>query len=145
MEGDVATGEQVAIHYDRMSSRDNQVSVQSNRSRQYAISMLHKLGAGKDFVKVTLNGVPAEAGKPAAMNLQPGARVIDLFTGTPTSLRVDLDGVVSGKTVKASFNTQLQGGQRLVFSDLADPGRLKIGTIDSLLGNARNFQIVNRQ
>ncbi|MEE4607510.1 MAG: hypothetical protein V2L15_01370 [Desulfobacteraceae bacterium] len=57
-QGDVATGEQVAIGYERMSARDNEIRIQSDRQRLYAISTAHKLGAGKDFIKVTLSGLP---------------------------------------------------------------------------------------
>ncbi|MFY9942285.1 MAG: hypothetical protein WAK57_08935 [Desulfobacterales bacterium] len=146
VQGDVAAGEQVAIGYERMSARDNEIRIQSDRQRLYAVSMAHKLGAGKDFIKVTLSGLPAEAGKPTSLNVQPGAAAIDVLTGnTAANVRVVVDGVVGGSRVKSTFNTQVQGGQRLVLPDLADPGRLKVETIDALLGGGRGFRIINRQ
>jgi hypothetical protein len=146
VQGDVAAGEQVAIGYERMSGRDNEIRIQSDRQRLYAVSMAHKLGAGKDFIKVTLSGLPAEAGKPTTLNVQPGAAAIDVLTGnTAANVRVVVDGVVGGSRLKSTFNTSLQGGQRLVLPDLADPGRLKVETIDALLGGGRGFRIINRQ
>lgn len=143
--GDVASGEHVSIAYERMSSRENEFRVQSNHSRQYAVTLLHKLGAGKDFMKVTINGVPAEANKPTTLNVQPGTRVIDVLAGgAPATVQVAIAGVISGKPVGATFSTQLKGGQRLVLPDPSDLGHLKVGTIDNILGNGRNFRIVKK-
>jgi hypothetical protein len=146
IQGDVATGERVAIGYERMSGRENEIKIQSDRQRKYSVTMAQKLGAGKDFMKVTLSGLPAEIGKPTTINVQPGIGVIDvLIANAPTNVQVSIDGVASGNKVKSSFNTQLQGGQRLVLPELSDSGRLKVGNIDALLGNGRGFRFINRE
>jgi hypothetical protein len=58
---------------------------------------------------------------------------------------MSIDGVIGGNKVRSIFNTQLQGGQRLILPDLSDPGRLKIMAIDNLLGPGRVYRIINRQ
>jgi hypothetical protein len=144
--GDLVAGEEVSISYERMSGRENKVSITTDRQRQYAITMSYKLGAGKDFMKVIIEGLVVEAGQPLSLNFQPGNRVINLSSrNKPTSIQVLLEGVVNGKKTNSVFNTQLQGGHRLVFPDLIDPGKLKIEEIDQLQGPGRNARIINRQ
>jgi LGFP repeat len=143
--GDVVTGEKVGVDFDRMSGRENEVRLQSDRARQYTVDMTHKLGAGKDFVKLTIQGVAADSGKPTRMNVQPGTRVIDVLSGGAANVQVVVDGVVGGNKVKSTFQTQLQGGQRLILPDLADPSHLKVGAIDTLMGSGRNFKVINKQ
>lgn len=145
VQGDVATGENLKVNLDRMSSRNNEVSLQSDHARQYTVGLTHKLGAGKDFVKLSVQGVGLDSGKPTRLNVQPGANVIDVLSGQAANVQVVVDGVVGGKPVKSTFVTQLQGGQRLILPDLADPGRLKVGAIDTLMGQGRNFKVINKQ
>lgn len=108
--------------------------------------MANKIGAGQDFLKVTLAGLPSDAGKIARLNVQPGIGVFDLVTpGLSARGQVIVDGKVGGKQVKSTFNIAMQDGLRLILSELSDPGRLKVGTIDTILGEARNFRLIKRQ
>ncbi|MFO0776498.1 MAG: hypothetical protein U0223_02695 [Nitrospira sp.] len=146
VEGDVAAGEQVAVAYERMDGRENELRIQSDRERQYAVTMSHKLGAGKDFMRVTIKGLRAAAGQPTTLNFQPGTRVINVLSGNaPMAAEISLNGVIGGNRVGSVFNTQLQGGHRLVLPDLNDPGRVKLETIDNLFGPGRSPRFVNRQ
>ncbi len=144
--GEVASGEKIAVAYDRMAGRENECSVQSDRERQYAVTMSHKLGAAQDFIKVTLKDLVSVSGRPLTLNFQPGMHAINIVSGnTPTAVQVTLEGVISGKKVKSIFKTELNGGQRLIFPDISDPGQLKVGKIDNLLGTGREYRLVNRQ
>jgi hypothetical protein len=146
IQGDVATGEQLTVAYERMSGRENELRIQSDRPRQYAVTMSHKLGAGTDFRKITIKGLPTAASQPTAMNFQPGTGVIDVLSGNGTAaIQILVDGVIGGNKVRSIFNTQFQRGQRLVVPNLGDPGRLKMEAIDNLLGPGRAPRIVNKQ
>lgn len=119
----VATGEKLNLHYDRMTSRENEVQMQSDRGRAYNVTLAHKLGSGRDYLKTTLNGVPADASKPTKFNVQPGGAVIDIMApDAQANVRVVVDGIVGGKKVGAAFQTRLEGGQRLILPELSDPG-----------------------
>lgn len=144
--GDVRIGEKVGIAYERMAARNNEVVLSSDRERVYAVTLGSKLGAGKDFLKVTLEGPPALRNAPLRVNIQPGGGMIDVIAqNTPVNLKVQVQGVVGGKPVAANFVSDVQGGQRIVLPDLADPGRLKLGQIETLQGEARNFRTLKRQ
>ena len=144
--GDLAQGEQVEVNYERMSGRENEIHIRSDRQRKYAMTLSHKFGAGKDFMKVTVSGLPSEPGTPMRMNFQPGIGVIDVLTGdTPNNIQVTVDGVFNGNSRRSTFNTQVQGGQRLILPELTDPGRLKVGKINHLLGSGTGFRFVGKQ
>lgn len=146
VQGAAAQGEQLALGFDRMSGRDNEVRLQSDRARTWTVGATQKLGGGRDFLKITLSGLAGEAARPVALNLQPGTGALDVLTpNAQAQVQVAVDGVVGGRAVKSLFNTALQGGQRLVLPDLADPGRLKLGNIEQLMGDARGFRIIPRQ
>lgn len=100
----------------------------------------------KVFLKISLDGVPADDTKPARFKLQLGGAVIDIMApDAQANVRVVVDGIVGGNKVGASFQTRLEGGQRLILPELSDPGRLKVEKIDNILGNGRDFKILNRQ
>jgi hypothetical protein len=144
--GDLAQGEQVEVNYERMSGRENEIHIRSDPQRKYAMTLSHKFGAGKDFMKVTISGLPSEHGTPMRMNFQPGIGVIDVLTGdTPNNIQVTVEGIVNGNNRKSTFNTQVQGGQRLILPELTDPGRLKVGKITNLLGSGTGFRFVGKQ
>ena len=144
--GDIAANEKVTLAFDRMTNRENQVTIQADRSRVYSVGLTHKLGAGDDFIKTSLSGLPSEIGVPVAFNMQPGGRVLNVLSGgAPANVQVKVEGLVGGKKILSTFNTQLQGGQRLILPDLADPSRLKVSNTDSLLGSGRNFKLVQKQ
>ncbi|WP_132055560.1 hypothetical protein [Pseudocnuella soli] len=71
IQGDVATSEKLKLHYDRMTSRENEVQIQSYRGRAYNVTVAQKIGLGKDFLKIPVNGLPADARKPATFNSFP--------------------------------------------------------------------------
>lgn len=146
IESDLDVGEQVAISYERMSGRENEIRLQSDRARQFNVTLSHKLGAGKDFLRVRMNGLSTAAGEATTINFQPGASIINILTGTATSsVQISIEGVIGGTRVRSLFNARLQGGQRLVLPELnSDPTRLKIGSIDSLLGPARDVQMLRK-
>lgn len=146
IQGDVATGERLSIGYERMLSRENTIKMQSDRDRQYSLTMSQKLGAGKNFVKVTFAGLVSEPGKPTMINMQPGISSIDMLTvNVSSNVQISIDSSIGGNVVKSSFNVQLQGGQRVILPELNDPGRLKVERIDTLFGSGREGRIINRQ
>jgi len=146
IEGAVANGENVSVAFDRMEARDNEIRMQSDRARRYDVTAISKLGAGREFVRVKVNGIPAESAAPARMNVQQGIGVLDIVApGVAANAIVDIDGIIAGKNVKASFNVQISGGTRLVMSDLTDTSRLKVGNIDTLMGVARQFRTIPKR
>ncbi len=146
VQGDVDIDEVVEIDYERMSGRNNAINIRSQFQRQYGVTITQKLGAGKDFLKVTIEGLPSEPCKPTSINVQPGMGVMDVLTGgVPKNVQVSVAGIFGGKSVTSSFNTQLQGGQRFILPELSNPKRLKVETIDTLLGKGRDSQFINRQ
>ena len=143
VQGDVALNENVALGFERLGARDNEINVKSDRARVYDVTLVNKLGAGKDFLKVTLSGLPAEASKATRLNAQPGIGVLDVITpGLAANARVLVDGVVHGQALKSAFNVRLEDGIRLVLPGPVDPGRLKVGSIDRLLGEGRGFRLI---
>lgn len=146
VQGDLATGERVALHYDRMSARDNEVRVTSDRARRYALSIVQKLGAGSDHLRIVVDGLAADASRPVALNVQPGATTIDVLTGgAPTDVRVQVEGRIGDRPVASTFAARFEGGQRLVIPDVADPSRLKVGRIDALMGAGREMRVLRKQ
>jgi hypothetical protein len=146
IQGDVAINEAVEIDYEQMSGRNNAINIQSQFQREYMVTITQKLGAGKDFLKVAIAGLPSEPSKPTSINVQPGIGVMDVLTADiPKNVQVSVNGIVGGNRVKSSFNTQLQGGQRFILPELSNPDRLKVENIDTLLGKGRGSQFINRQ
>lgn len=146
VKGDVSTGEAVQLGFERLGARDNQVSVRTDRGRQYEVSFVSKLGAGTDFLRVTLEGLAADASRPVQLNVQPGLTAVDvLTTGGPTSLRVLVEGRVDGKAILSDFGTQIDGGARVALPDRTDPAVLKVSTIDTLFGVATNLRTIPRR
>lgn len=143
--GDVAVGEAVQMNFEKLGSRANELQVQSDRSRRYNVTLAHKLGAGKDFLKLTLNGVANQPNQALRMNVQPGLGTVDILSGgSATPVQLTVEGVVGGKPVKSGFNTVVDGGQRLSLPDLADPSHLKVGKIEQLQGGLRDVKMILR-
>jgi hypothetical protein len=146
VEGNVQVGERVSLAYERMAGRENELRIRSDRERLYSVRFNQKIGAGRDFLKVSVNGLPLSAGQQASLNFQPGTRVINVLAGSSAAnVQISVEGMIGGEKIRSVFGTQLQGGNRLVLPDFAEPRRLKIESIDNLLGPGRSQRIINRQ
>ena len=145
LQGDIAVGERVQLGLEKFAGRANEVQLQGDRARQYTVSLHQKLGAGKDYLKVTLSGLSADPARALKLNLQPGLGTIDVMSAAAAPVRMLVEGTIGGAAVRSSFVTTVDGGQRLTLPDLSDPGRLKVGRIDQLQGGARDIRVIGRQ
>lgn len=142
--GEVATGEAVAVGFDRQAARDNEVSIQSDRARRYDVTVYNKLAGGSDFIRMKIQGISAEPGRAVKLNVQPGLAAVDVLGGA-AQLAIRVEGKVDGRAVIGDFSTTLEGGARISLPDRMDPAALEVGAIDNLMGLARAVRTLNRR
>lgn len=146
IQGSIGLREKANVLYSKMQSRENAIRIQAERQKPYDIRLTHKLGAGKDFMKIDIHGLASVGNQPVEFNVQPGSRVVNVMSNNePTEVNIIVSGVVDGKKKEATFRTRIEGMQRFVLPNVVDAGMLKIQDIDNLFGSGCNQRIIKKQ
>ena len=129
-----------------MGRADNEIAISPDRSRTVDVRVFNQLGAGKDHLRVSLANVGISKAAPLRINAQPGLGALDILSETDSTVQLTVEGRINDKPIQAKFAVDLKaGGQRLVLNDVVAPSVVKVGSIDTLMGSARNFKLVGKQ
>jgi hypothetical protein len=120
------------------------VRTTSARAKLFNLQITSSLGASKDTLKVTIDGIPVEAGKELELNVKPGLGGLELLTANQTATAaVAIDAVVDGRPMARRFRVPVAGGIRLKPSQVLSDSVLSISRIDHLFGPVVSSQVIN--
>ncbi|PSN11241.1 hypothetical protein C7293_25025 [filamentous cyanobacterium CCT1] len=141
--GAIRANDRVTMSAHRLQAIDNEFKVVAQNANTYTLSAVSKLGAGRDFVKVTVENVPAQANQELKINLQPGLNTMDVVAnGAPFNATVTYEGRVNDKPLRRQYTVPMAQGMRLTAPNLEDAGTLKVSGIERVLGEVRATQLI---
>ncbi|MFV8753002.1 LGFP repeat-containing protein [Nannocystaceae bacterium ST9] len=141
--GTIAQGERVGVGVTKLDSPDNVLSLTADRARTFECTMSSRLGAGTDYVKLTLSNLSAQPGRTLELNVAPGLRALDVIgTAGPADVGVRLEGKIAGRAIQHVFQVRVDKGSRIGLPDLSALDRIKVGEIDNLRADVRKVQIL---
>lgn len=135
LQSGIQTGEESTVKISDFGTSNNVVSLTTHKDKTVRLDVSNKLGAGQDYIKISIDKIPADSGKELNFNLRPGLGGLDLLT---TGKRIDAGVVVEtkidGKLRKQNFGVSIEGGLRLHPSTALSDNELRVGKIETLFG-----------
>jgi hypothetical protein len=132
---DLTQGEPCELGLKQIGSSRNVLRLQSSRAKVATLEVEHKLGVGKDRIRIKLENLPVETGRDLQVNLKPGLGGVELLAGgAEANARVSITGTVGGRTIGGSYTIPVEGGFRLNVATLISHNVLGVSRIDRLFG-----------
>jgi hypothetical protein len=143
LSAETATGETHVIEVKDLGTHTNAITVHGYRDKVFNLQVDNKLGAGRDHLRVLVEGIPLEAGGTLAINVKPGIGGIELVSaGQPIRATVSFDYVRRGARLSSRFELDGQDGVRIVPSTFITDNQLKVSRIESLFGESLASRLV---
>ena len=141
---ETAAGETHVIQVKDLGMHTNAITVKGYRDKVFSLQVDNKLGAGRDHLRVTIDGIPLAAGGELEINVKPGIGGIELVaSGQPIRATVSFDYVRRGAALSSRFELNGQDGVRIVPSTFITDNRLKVSRIATLFGDSVSSRLVD--
>lgn len=135
LESETSAGETHVIEANNLGTHTNAITVKGYRDKVFSLHVDNKLGAGRDHLRVSIDGLPLVAGGELQINVKPGIGGVELVAaGQPIRVGVTFDYVRRGARLSSRFELEGQDGVRVVPSTFITENRLKVSRIDALFG-----------
>jgi hypothetical protein len=136
MESESRAGDTHVVEVSDLGTHTNAIKVKGYRDQQFTLHVDNKLGAGRDHLRVSFEGVPLVAGGELQISVKPGIGGVELVAaGQPIRVGVTFEYVRGGDRLSSRFQLDGQDGVRVVPSTFITENRLKVSRIDSLFGD----------
>jgi hypothetical protein len=134
---DTSAGETRAIEVKDLGTHTNAITVKGYRDKVFSLQVHNQLGAGRDHLRIAMNGIPLAAGGEVQINVKPGIGGVELVSaGQPIRATVTVDYVRRGTRLSSKFNLAGQDGLRVVPFTVITNNELKVSRIDTLFGDS---------
>jgi LGFP repeat-containing protein/concanavalin A-like lectin/glucanase superfamily protein len=144
LSAETAAGETHVIQVKDLGTHTNAITVKGYRDKVFSLVVDNKLGAGRDHLRVTIDGIPLAAGGEVEINVKPGIGGIELVAaGQPIRATVSFDYVRRGSALSSRFELDGQDGVRIVPSTFITDNRLKVSRIATLFGDSVSSRLVD--
>jgi hypothetical protein len=141
--GETGTGEPHSIEVKDLGTHTNTVTIKGNRDKAFELEIHHKLGAGKDQLRISISGIPLTAGGEVKMNIKPGLGGVELVSaGQEIKATVSFEYRKAGGRIQSSFPVREMNGVRFAPSTFITANRLKVNRIDNLFGESLNSRLI---
>ena len=136
-------GETHAFEVKDIGTHTNAITVKGSRDKVFSVQVHNKLGAGRDHLRMAMNGIPLAAGGEVQINVKPGIGGVELVSaGQPIRATVSIDYVRRGTRLSSRFNLDGQDGLRVIPSTFITNNELKVSRIDTLFGESLSSTLV---
>ncbi len=136
LSAETVAGETHVIQVKDLGTHTNAITVKGYRDKVFSLHVDNKLGAGRDHLRVSIDGIPLAAGGELDINVKPGIGGIELVAaGQPIHATVSFDYVRSGAALSSRFELEDKDGVRIVPSTFITDNRLKVSRIETLFGD----------
>jgi hypothetical protein len=106
----------------------------------------HKLGAGRDYLRMTIDRIPLAAGGELTINVKPGIGGVELLSaGQKIETNVAFEYVRQGTELRSTFALKEQHGLRVVPSTFITGNVLKVSRINTLFGDPISSTLVEAE
>jgi len=130
----------------QLGSAQQQVSLQAPKDKLIRLRTEHRMGDGRDVIRVDISRIPLATGREARISIQPGGGAVDIVAGPDAvDARVDVSGTLSGHAFSQAYDARLEGGTRLILAHAHSSNLVKIGRIDQVFGGMRDPQLVRKR
>jgi hypothetical protein len=144
LSAETAAGETHVIQVKDLGTHTNAITVKGYRDKVFSLRVDNKLGAGRDHLRVTVDGIPLVAGGEVQINVKPGIGGIELVAaGQPIRATVSFDYERRGSALSSRFELDGQDGVRIVPSTFITDNRLKVSRIATLFGDSVSSRLLD--
>jgi hypothetical protein len=141
--GETAAGEMHTLRVNDLGTHESAVAIQGNRDKVFRLVVHNKLGAGRDYLRLTIDGIPLAGGGEVKINVKPGIGGVELTSaGQPINAKVEFDYLRRGARLRSAFELKEKDGLRFVPSTFITANELKVSRIDTLFGDALESRLV---
>ena len=139
---DQQTGELHTVGASDLGSSKSVVSLTSSRSKQATVQLAHKLGVERDDLKIRLEGVPVQAGKPLAINSRPGLGGLDIVGSAEANASLVVEATINGKRIVRRSALPMSGGVRVKVSQVLSDAVVNVSRIEHVFGPVTASQVI---
>jgi hypothetical protein len=138
-----ATNEVSAIQMERLGTSAAAIRVAGDRAKTVKVNVTHRLGAGTDRIRVSVDALPLNESNALEVNFRPGLGGLDVVAlGQQVTVPVVIEGSIGGRVIQRAFQLPLEGGARVNISDALAGGGLSVSKIDRLYAPARETTVI---
>jgi len=124
---DTLAGEANTIQVKDLGSHTNAITIKGARDRHFNLVVHHKLGAGRDYLRMTIDRIPLAAGGELTINVKPGIGGVELLSaGQKIETNVAFEYVRQGAELRSTFALKEEHGMRVVPSTFITGNVLKV-------------------
>ena len=143
LSAETTAGEANTIQVSDLGSHTNAIKIKGVRDRMFSLQVDNKIGAGRDYLRMTIDGIPLAAGGDLTINVKPGIGGVELISdGQEIKATVAFEYVRRGAELKSSFQLKEQNGVRVVPSTFITANVLKVSRINTLFGDPLSSTLV---
>jgi len=140
---DTTSGDLETIRVKDLGTHTKTISVLSNRDKTFRVLISNRLGAGRDYLRMDIDGIAIAAGKELLINARPGIGGVELVSnGQQIEARVEVHYVRGGVELKGRFELKEQDGLRVAPSTLIASNQLKVSRISVPFGAPLDSKLV---
>jgi hypothetical protein len=140
---ETAAGETHTMQVKDLGTHTNAITLKGYRDKLFTLQVYNKLGAGKDYLRVSVDGIPLVAGAEVKINVKPGIGGIELVSaGQEIKATVSFEYVRRGTELKSKFELKEQNGLRVLPSTFITANQLKVSRINTLFGDSLSSKLV---
>jgi hypothetical protein len=136
------SGEVHTLGTSDLGSSKSLVSVTSSRDKRTSIQLSHKLGVARDHVKIRLDGVAMQAGKPLAINSRPGLGGLELVGAGQADATMTIEATLDGKKITRKTTLPVGDGMRVKVSQILSDSTISISHINQIFGPVISSRVI---
>jgi len=137
-------GEVSQVNCDGLGSAEALVEYRPAADRLARVEITNRLGAGKDQIKLVIDGMRAVAARGLAVNVRPGLAGVDVVgAGAGVPLNVTVETVIDGQTRSSRYEATAEGeGMRIRPSTALTRNELTVGQVDRAFGQLLDSRLI---
>lgn len=136
-------GETHVIQVKDLGTITNTITLKGYRDKAVNLQVYNKLGAGQDYLRISVENIPLSAGNEVQINIKPGIGGVDLVApGQLIQATVTFDYVRRRAALSSRFGVEGQDGLRFMPSTFITGNQLKVSRIDKLFGDSLSSALV---
>ncbi|HEY7630438.1 MAG TPA: LamG-like jellyroll fold domain-containing protein [Thermoleophilaceae bacterium] len=138
-----ATGEAHVLQVKDLGTSTSRLTLRCYRDKEINLQVHNKLGAGRDHLRISIDGIPLAGGAELQINFKPGIGGVELVTaGEVLKATVSIDYLRRGLRLSSTFDVSEQDGMRVLPSTFITANQLKVSRIDTLFGDSLGTTLV---
>ena len=141
---DTASGDLDTVRVKDLGTHTKTIALSSSRDKAFGLLISNRLGVGRDYLRMEIDGVALPAGKELLINARPGIGGVELVSnGQQIDATVAVHYVRQGVELAGRFELKAQDGVRIAPSTLIASNQLKVSRISALFGAPEDSRLLS--